>query len=112
MSGVKGRSGRKPRREQFAAIYETTEREMHGLLSAVPQALRDLIEGVFYESLSADGEMRIYQKEPNVRAIEILLNRTMGDVKKKVELSGDVNVGWLDLQRELQKAIEADGEPL
>lgn len=86
MAGKKGRSGRRPKREQFAALYEATERELHGILPEVAPALRELICGIYREEFTLDGEMRIYQTAPNVKAIELLLNRTMGETAKRIEI--------------------------
>ena len=106
MAGKPGRSGRRPKRETFGALYEATERDLHGLLPEVGHALRELVVGVWMQEDTRDG-VRIYRQAPNVQAIQLLLNRTMGETSKKVELSGDLNV-WVAMQRELLTAIAQD----
>ena len=98
MSGKKGRSGRRPKREAFGALYESTARELHGLLVEVPEALRQLVVGVWREETNIrDGWTRIYQLPPNVRALELLLNRTIGAITQRVDVSGELDVRHFDL---------------
>ena len=89
MSGVAGRSGRKPKRERFAALYKATERELHAILPEVPQAVRELVIGVLCIERSKDGE-RAYYRPPNIEAIKVLLNRTLGPEIKRIEVTGEI----------------------
>lgn len=88
MAGKPGRSGRKPKAEQYADVYAATARELHALLPEVAPSLRELVIGIYTVEDRKDGQQRIYQQPPNVKAIELLLNRTVGQVPKPVELTG------------------------
>lgn len=88
MSGVAGRSGDKPKREKYATLYKSTEKQLHALLPEVAPALRELVVGIWIQETDSHGGERVYQQVPNVKAIELLLNRTVGQVTKQVEVTG------------------------
>lgn len=88
---------RESRAEKYAALYSSTEAELHALLSRVPIALRELIEGVWREEALRNGDTRIYQEKPNIEAIKLLFERTLGKVATKVEVEGQLNTTSIDL---------------
>ena len=82
-------AGRKPKREKYARLYAATEKQLHALLPEVPDALRELVVGVQCVELTKEGQ-RVYWKPPNIEAIKVLLNRTIGPEVKVVEHTGEI----------------------
>lgn len=48
----------------------------------------DEAKGLWYEEITKDGQKRIYQKEPNSKSAEYLLNQSIGRPQESIQLSG------------------------
>lgn len=107
--GSRPGSGRKSKREKYARLYAATEKDMHAILPEVAPALRELVVGVWEERMTPDGEMRVYQSQPNVKAIELLLNRTMGAVQKPEDGPRDGNVFIFQIAPPQQTGVVIEG---
>ena len=79
-SAVNGRlGGRRHTAQKYAPIIRATEKQLAEILrDDVPQALRDLVRGVVIQETSANGEPFTYSRAPDIRAIELVINRIMG----------------------------------
>lgn len=76
--GARVGAGRKPTRERYATLINATERHLAAMLrDDVPIALRELVRGVVCAEETEDGR-RIYYRPPDVRAIQIIIDRILG----------------------------------
>ena len=82
-------SGDKPKRVKYAAIYKATEKALHAILPKVPDAIEDLVLGVQCAEQTKEGQ-RVYWRPPNIEAIKVLFNRTLGPEVRRVELNGEI----------------------
>lgn len=88
---------RPTKENKYGDLYEATEAELHALLTKVPIALRELIEGVWREEPTRNGDTRVYRERPSIEAIKLLLERTQGKVPTKVEVEGNMKQTILDI---------------
>jgi len=83
--------GGRPRKiEKYAAVIQATDAALYDLLPSVPEALKNLIEGIWVEEQDGRGEVRTYRRPPDLGAIKILLDRTFGKATQSILIKGEI----------------------
>lgn len=97
MSGVAGRSGgvrpgsgRKPTAEKYKVPIGKAEAQIAAELPQLLQNLLTLAKGVHVEMSDSEGAAFVYQKPPDYKANEYLINRIMGKPTERQEIEADV----------------------
>jgi len=93
--GARPGAGRKPRDEKFKLPIAKAEKRIADRLPMLIDRMFELSEGVLVEEIDRDGTPRIYQRPPDYKAIEYLVNRIMGKPTERQEVSQD---GGLTIQ--------------
>ncbi|MCR4338252.1 MAG: hypothetical protein NUW01_00035 [Gemmatimonadaceae bacterium] len=88
--GARPGSGRKKKAVLLAGSIERIKADIEALAPKIGPALDDLVVGIFVEERIGDGVRRVYQRPPDIRAIQEVVNRIAGKVTDKVEHSGSV----------------------
>ena len=52
------------------------------------EILRELANGVFYEKVGLDKRVRVYKREPDREAAQYLVDRALGRIPQRTELTG------------------------
>lgn len=96
--------GRPRKAAKYADIIEATQDQMYLLLHFVPEALRELIVGVkVLEYDTNRGKEIVYRKSPDVNAIKLLLEKTLGKSVQQIEHSGSIeHTGEFKIESYLQ----------
>lgn len=117
--GTTPKGGRPRKRIKYRDIEQATTDELYLLLQTViPQSLYELAAGVKvleYEGQGKDKREVVYRKPPNIEAIKVILDRTLGKpnqtVEHTVEHSGTVmleeNFTPSELTQVLEMALES-----
>lgn len=83
--------GGRPRKiEKYAEVIQSTDAALYELLPSVPEALRNLIEGIWVEEQDGRGQVRTYRRPPDLGAIKILLDRTFGKATQSILIKGEI----------------------
>lgn len=85
-------AGRKPKVELLAGPIERIKADIEELAPLVGPSLRELVEGIWVEETDRKGNHRVYQQPPNLGAIVEVINRTLGKVTEKHEVTGELNL--------------------
>jgi len=83
--------GAPKKEDKYAEIYRATRDDLHAILTYVPEALMELVKGVWVEQEDKWGRKKVYKKEPNIEAIKVILNRTFGKETQTLKVEGQVD---------------------
>lgn len=96
-----GKLGGRPKASvKYAPIVKATEKHLAEILKDdIPNALRDLVRGVLVQETTLDGEPRVYQRPPDLRAIEMVMNRIMGRVEGDGNAKAEASATIVNINR-------------
>lgn len=81
-------SATRGQRTQHEEIHDLVQQRIADELPALVEHLIDLAQGCWVEDVTPDGKRRVYQKEPNLIALQTLFDRNMGrPIQRKEEMS-------------------------
>ena len=86
--GARPGSGRKKKADILKGPIERITNEIEELAPLIAPSLRELVAGIYVEERIGDGTRRVYQRPPDFRAIQEVVNRIVGKVVEKREHSG------------------------
>lgn len=102
--GVRPGAGRKTVGEVLKLPIERLKADIEELAPLIGPALRELVQGIYVEERTADGLRRVYQRPPDVRAIQEVYARIAGKVAEKIEHSGELTLSLQTLSEIKQRA--------
>jgi len=61
-------------------------------LEPIMAAQKEAAKGLWYEKLTDSGKLKIYQRDPELRTGEYLLNQLVGRPREVIQLSGEMSL--------------------
>lgn len=85
--GQRPGAGRKPKAEKFATAINRAEKQIADRLPELLDNMFRLAMGVVIQETDHDGETLVYQKPPDYKSNEYLINRILGKPTEHQEVS-------------------------
>jgi hypothetical protein len=85
--GARPGAGRKPKAEKFKVPIAKAEKKIADKLPWLIDQALELAEGVVVQEFDKEGNSRIYQRPPDMKAIAYLVDRIMGKPTDRRELT-------------------------
>lgn len=86
--GARPGSGRKKKVQLLAGPIERIRGDIEELAPLLGPSLRELVNGVYVEETDSHGTRRIYRQPPNLGAIQTVIDRVLGKVGDRREITG------------------------
>lgn len=102
--GARPGAGRKPRAEKYETAIGKAEKRIVDRLPELIDNLFRLAGGVVVEQTDPDGETTVYQKPPDYKANEYLVNRILGKPTERQELTGEDGTPLIPILTDAEKA--------
>lgn len=87
--GARSGAGRKPKAEKYETAINRAEKRIADRLPELIDNMFRLATGVIVQDTDDEGETLIYQKPPDYKANEYLINRILGKPTERQELTGE-----------------------
>jgi len=102
-------AGRPPKRDKFARPIAAAEKRIVDWLPELIDLKMQLARGVLVEDINpVTGDQTVYQKPPDGKAIEYLIDRIMGKPTERREHSGEVGSYVVDLSETDDSSTETE----
>jgi len=102
-------AGRPPKRDKFERPIATAEKTIAGWLPELIALKMELARGVLVEDINpVTGDRAVYQKPPDGKAIEYLIDRIMGKPAQRQEHSGQIGTYTVDLSETDDSSAETE----
>jgi hypothetical protein len=86
--GARPGAGRKRKHDKYGTAIQKAEKKIVDRLPQLLDNLMALADGIFVEEFTPDGKRVVYQRAPDFKSNEYLINRIMGKPTERQEVSG------------------------
>jgi hypothetical protein len=90
--GARPGAGRPRKNDLYRSAIREAEQKVADKLPHIADKLLELVDGVYVQSETPEGEVNVYLRPPDRQAAEYLWNRIAGKPSEHVDVDADVNV--------------------